>query len=215
MVNENGTDTSRSPARSRGWRVIDTQRFQTPPEWLAGIVYAVALLALLAAVFVAIVLLGRVVIAVGSGAADDINKLLIGLAGIVGAPFVVWRVIIAANQAAIARESHFTTLFTKAVEQIGATREVKETREVAGESGVKLETITKTVPNLEVRLGAIYALERIARDSERDQWPIMEVLCAYVRNPENTGKPDDRPKEFKNKGREVLRQGHSKKALGG
>src|SRR3982751_6161439 len=39
-------------------------------------------------------------------------------------------------------------------------------------------------PNLEVRLGAIYALERIPRDSERDHWPIMEVLCAYVRNPE-------------------------------
>ncbi len=43
------------------------------------------------------------------------------------------------------------------------------------------ETIEETVPNLEVRLGAIYALERIAQDSERDHIPIMEVLCAYVR----------------------------------
>jgi hypothetical protein len=34
---------------------------------------------------------------------------------------------------------------------------------------------------LEVRLGAIYALERIARDSERDHWPIMEILTAYMR----------------------------------
>jgi hypothetical protein len=34
---------------------------------------------------------------------------------------------------------------------------------------------------LAVRLGAIYALERIARDSERDHWPIMEILTAYVR----------------------------------
>ena len=34
---------------------------------------------------------------------------------------------------------------------------------------------------LEVRLGAIYALERIARDLERDHWPIMEILTAYVR----------------------------------
>jgi hypothetical protein len=33
---------------------------------------------------------------------------------------------------------------------------------------------------LEVRLGAIYALERIARDSERDHWPIMAILTAYV-----------------------------------
>jgi hypothetical protein len=107
----------------------------------------------------------------------------------------------------LSRESHFTTLFTKAVEQLGATREVKETREVGYEKGLaKLETVTKTVPNLEVRLGAIYALERIARDSERDHWPIMEVLCAYVRSPENTGKPVDRPKETGNENPEVLRK---------
>jgi uncharacterized protein YjbI with pentapeptide repeats len=30
-------------------------------------------------------------------------------------------------------------------------------------------------------LGGIYALERIAKDSERDHWTIMEVLSAFVR----------------------------------
>jgi len=34
----------------------------------------------------------------------------------------------------------------------------------------------------EVRLGGIYALARIAKDSPRDHWPIMEVLCGFVRN---------------------------------
>ncbi len=38
-----------------------------------------------------------------------------------------------------------------------------------------------TAPNLEVRLGAIYALERIAQDSDRDHVRIMEILCAYIR----------------------------------
>jgi hypothetical protein len=33
----------------------------------------------------------------------------------------------------------------------------------------------------ETRLGGIYALERIAKDSEADHWPIMEILTAYVR----------------------------------
>jgi uncharacterized protein YjbI with pentapeptide repeats len=33
----------------------------------------------------------------------------------------------------------------------------------------------------EVILGGIYTLERIARDSEPDQWTIMEVLTAFVR----------------------------------
>ncbi|MEM9910163.1 MAG: pentapeptide repeat-containing protein, partial [Pseudomonadota bacterium] len=34
---------------------------------------------------------------------------------------------------------------------------------------------------IEVRIGAIYALERIAQDSDRDHVQIMEILCAYIR----------------------------------
>jgi len=34
---------------------------------------------------------------------------------------------------------------------------------------------------MEVRLGGIYALERISKDSPKDYWTIMEVLTAYVR----------------------------------
>lgn len=33
---------------------------------------------------------------------------------------------------------------------------------------------------IEVRLGGIYALERIARDSPKDHWTIMEVLTSFV-----------------------------------
>jgi hypothetical protein len=35
--------------------------------------------------------------------------------------------------------------------------------------------------NIAVRLGGIYALERLARTSESEYWPIMEVLTAFVR----------------------------------
>jgi len=51
-----------------------------------------------------------------------------------------------------------------------------------------------------VRLGGIYALERIANESEQDHWPIMEVLCTYVRNvapikrQQSTQKNKHRPK---------------------
>jgi hypothetical protein len=34
---------------------------------------------------------------------------------------------------------------------------------------------------VEVRLGGIYALERIARDSRKDHWTVMEVLTASIR----------------------------------
>jgi uncharacterized protein YjbI with pentapeptide repeats len=72
----------------------------------------------------------------------------------------------------IAQEKHTTDLFTKAIEQLGSDK-------------------------LEVRLGGSYALERIARDSEKDHWPIMEVLTAYVR--ENAPWPPETLEETKKK----------------
>ena len=62
----------------------------------------------------------------------------------------------------IDREAQITNRITQAVAQLGS--ELKDGQ-----------------PNLEVRLGGIYALERISRDSPRDYWTIMEVLTAYAR----------------------------------
>jgi hypothetical protein len=56
----------------------------------------------------------------------------------------------------LTQDRQITEHYTRAIEQLGSDQ-------------------------LQVRLGAIYALERIARDSERDHWPIMEILTAYVR----------------------------------
>jgi hypothetical protein len=65
----------------------------------------------------------------------------------------------ATKNQAITHEGQITDRFTKAIAQLGEQEPEK----------------------LAVRLGGIYALERIARDSEKDHWPIMEVLTAYVR----------------------------------
>ncbi|TRT80614.1 MAG: pentapeptide repeat-containing protein [Microcystis sp. M_OC_Ca_00000000_S217Cul] len=68
-----------------------------------------------------------------------------------------------------------TERFSKAVEQIGNTKE-------------------------EVVIGGIYSLERIAKDSPKDQWTIMEVLTSYIRKnspiPSNIEqlKPEERQK---------------------
>ncbi len=56
----------------------------------------------------------------------------------------------------VAERGQITERFTRAIDQLG--------------SGT-----------LEVRLGGIYALERIARDSKDDHWTIMEALTAFVR----------------------------------
>jgi len=61
----------------------------------------------------------------------------------------------------ITREGQITERFTQAIDQLGKV-----------EDGKKL---------IEIRVGGIYALERIAKESEEDYWPIMEILTAYVR----------------------------------
>ena len=55
---------------------------------------------------------------------------------------------------------------------------VKTIKDRAGDGTVR----EYTAPNLEVRIGVIYALERIAQDSGQDHTHIMAVLCAYIRN---------------------------------
>lgn len=35
--------------------------------------------------------------------------------------------------------------------------------------------------SIQIRLGGIYALERIAKDSDKDYWPIVEILTAFIR----------------------------------
>ena len=56
----------------------------------------------------------------------------------------------------VAREGQITERYTEAITQLGSQ-------------------------NRAVRTGAMYALERIARNSQEDHWPIVEVLTAYIR----------------------------------
>jgi len=83
--------------------------------------------------------------------------------------FSIIRIWINERTATATEEGLITDRISKAVEGLGAEKTVKDQD---GES---------TKPNLEVRIGAIYALERIAQDSLRDHIQIMEILCAYIR----------------------------------
>jgi hypothetical protein len=184
------------------------------------------------------------------------------LAGLLGAPFLIWTTVIKQTTLGFQKEGHITDRISRAVEQLGAEKkvdrigrsvtiwsgtsrtqsfgipgtEVKEqpkrsieigrsptlAENVSGDlveatdlefriwseervviqyhgdalmlgddEAVGIESnwqvLSETVPNIEVRIGAILALERIAQDScsydrGRDHVRVMEVLCAYVRN---------------------------------
>jgi hypothetical protein len=85
---------------------------------------------------------------------------------IVGGAFALLLVYLTWRRIEVAQEGQLTERFTRAIEQLGSEK-------------------------LEVRLGGIYALERIARDSPKDHWTIMEVLTAFVR--ERAPWLDDQP----------------------
>lgn len=105
------------------------------------------------------------------------NELRKTVIQVVGGAFALLALYFTWRRVRVAEQGHITDRYTKAIEQLGA--------------------VTDEKPNIEVRLGAIYALERIARDSPRDHWTIMEVLTAYVR--QNASAPAVEPTEEENK----------------
>jgi uncharacterized protein YjbI with pentapeptide repeats len=105
------------------------------------------------------------------------------LIGLLGAPFLIWNTVIKQTTLNFQKEGHITDRISKAVEQLGTEKTVKvRTKDTKGND----ITIEETKPNIEVRIGAILSLERIAQDSTgydngRDHVRVMEILCAYVR----------------------------------
>lgn len=93
---------------------------------------------------------------------DSENEARKTLAQIVGGLFVLAGLYVGWRRLQTAESQQITERFTRAIDQIGATDQEGK-------------------PRLEVRLGGIYALERIMHDSERDHRTIVEVLVAYVR----------------------------------
>jgi uncharacterized protein YjbI with pentapeptide repeats len=96
-----------------------------------------------------------------------------GFALLFGLYFTWRRIAISQQELEATRDQQVTERFTRAIGQLGATDNEGKNKK------------------LEIRLGGIYALERIARDSlamenspGRDYSTVMEVLTAYVR--ENT-----------------------------
>jgi hypothetical protein len=91
-------------------------------------------------------------------AESDVRGTLVQvLAGI----FVAAGLVFTARTYELNRQGHITERFTNAIDQLGSE-------------------------SLEVRLGGIYALGRIARNSREDHLPIIEILSAFLREQSKT-----------------------------
>lgn len=117
----------------------------------------------------------------GSGAKRDLVQalglIMAGLAGAIGI-YITWRTLTITQknmkdtlkktetQLRLAEEGQVTERFTKAIDQLG---EIDDTGNL----------------RVEIRIGGIYALDRIARhyqqQSPKDYGPVVELLAAYIR----------------------------------
>ena len=100
-----------------------------------------------------------------SGGAIIRNLALTALA-VIGLPLVLWRSRVAERQANTAEHGLLNERYQKGAEMLGSTV-------------------------LTVRLGGIYALSRLAsEDPERYHIQVMQLLCAFIRNPVSKGGED-------------------------
>jgi hypothetical protein len=89
------------------------------------------------------------------------TALIAGLAGLAA----LGTLVMGSRTYRLTQQSQITDRYTKAIEQLGSDK-------------------------LDVRLGGIYALERIVKDSKRDQPTVVEVLSAFVREHNDPGHTD-------------------------
>jgi hypothetical protein len=171
----------------RGWP-LQLSFLERPPSAFSVPVSVVGISLFVALMFIALLAVGWLLADLMSGeqrrAAEAAKAALPLLAGAVGLPLIIWRLRILDRQTRISeektqidRETHYTSIFSRGIEQLGQTREIKRTVQSAAGS---VDTTT-TVPNIEVRLGGIHSLARLSEESIRDRDKIGNILRSYVR----------------------------------
>ena len=163
--------------------LLDWLGISNAPNWrvakpLGHLVAALLTLLILIAFAAAFVLLVSTIFGSTANGAGSLSAGAL-IVAILGAPFLIWNTVIKQTTVNFQKESHITDRISKAVEQLGAEKTVKR----LNDQGQSVET---TEPNIEVRIGGLLSLERIAQDSTRydkgrDHVRVMEILCAYVR----------------------------------
>jgi hypothetical protein len=138
---------------------------QTRKRAIAACLQSPALLSLIA--FIAVVAVGLVLVkwvspwiaAVnglrGQARAEELARSRTTLVAILGGGLAVVAAIYAGFTFRLSREGHITDRMTHAIDQLGHD-------------------------SVDVRVGAIYALERVAHESHADHGPIMEILAAFI-----------------------------------
>jgi hypothetical protein len=153
--------------RKSGWDALSLDALRNPsPEFVTIVCVAVGIL--FAVYLVALAIVGwNFLYGLFHYHHIGIEKPIVQLGGLLAVPVAVVTAFVAIQQIRISRENQFTDLFIKSIALLAPT-------------GGRDHDEAAQLPNLG-RLGGIYGLERVASASARDHWPIMEILCRYVR----------------------------------
>jgi hypothetical protein len=141
-------------------------------RWLVGIVFVVLAVAIVWALFVPAADwlahhdVGSVKGSLHETALDNARGRLLTLGAGLFAAGALW---FTGRSFTLSREGQVTDRYTKAIEQLGSDK-------------------------LDVRIGGIYALERVTRDSAKDHPTVMEVLAAFIREPQPPHVADSPPR---------------------
>jgi Flp pilus assembly pilin Flp len=105
----------------------------------------------------------------GTDRAEEVGRTRTALLAFLAGVIATAGAIFTALSYRLSKRGQITERFTKAIDQLGST-------------------------SLDLQLGGIYALERIARDSKANHGPVIKVLTAYVRK-RAPWPPTERPPE--------------------
>jgi hypothetical protein len=129
---------------AHGWDLFKWKWVAEPPVALAAALYGVLFIIFLSIAISGVVALWQLLAPIWTGALPDpisagtdpgaeLRGRLLVIGALLTTPFLIWRLIVghwaaraAQAQARIAQETARNTLFTKGIEQLGATREKKE-----------------------------------------------------------------------------------------
>ncbi len=168
------TESKEENGKQRGW--VENLKFWKNPDswevWLKNTYQSIQKYpTIIVTVGVVVVVALLVFVPIAQSWFSDItaNEARKTLAQMLGGLAILTGLYIAWQRVKVTEEGQITERFTRAIDQLGAVDKDGS-------------------PKIEIRLGGIYALERIANDSKADHWTVMEVLCAYIRN--NSGKKE-------------------------
>jgi len=160
-------DTAKDTDNTGCLSMIKERGGLTAKQWLGGVFLATTIVALLIFIpKVQVYGLRHMLRSTPSHFSDEDRArqtlaTIIGGMVVLAGGYLTWlNVQVAQKNAKIAEDKLITDRFTAAVNNLSTAGDDK----------------------MATRLGGIYALERIARDSAEDHWTIMEVLTAYVRD---------------------------------